>query len=168
MPATTHRKSLCRWFVAGTLATTAIFASWASLAVPPAGVVTAAEIGPRAFAPRPTNPMPHSTSQREREGTALVDVLGHFKLTGDRATFFPTGSDAHYVGLENQNLERIATAVSDMPEPPSWIVSGTLTEYRGANYLLVTKAILQNAPAGPGRAANSAEPSSLSELGRGF
>ncbi len=96
--------------------------------------------------------------QREREGTSLVDVPGYFKLTGDRATFFPSGSEIHYLALENLNLERIATAISDIPEQIPWVVSGNVTEYRGANYLLVTKAILQNAPAAPGRPSSSAEP----------
>jgi len=163
---TTHRYSLSHWIVAAALAMgAACFASW-MLAWSPVRLAAAAESGARAFAPRSTNPAPHSTSQRQREGTTLVDVPGHFKLTGDRATFFPTGSDAHYTGLENLNLERIATSISDIPEQLPWLVSGTITEYRGANYLLVTKAILQNAPSGPGRASSA--PSGLSNLGQGF
>jgi hypothetical protein len=154
--------------IAGLANVAAVFASWTSLAGPPVRLAAAADSAPRAFAPRSTNPAPHPTSQRQREGTALVDAPGHFKLTGDRATFFPSGSDAHYMVLENLNLERIATAISDIPEQIPWVVSGTITEYRGANYLLVTKAILQNAPAAPGRGASSSEPSSMSTLGRGF
>jgi hypothetical protein len=164
-----RRFSVWQLLAVATLATAAtVCASWAVLAWPPAQFAAAAEAFPRAFAPRPSNSTAHGTSQRQREGTTLVDVPGHFKLTGDRATFFPTGSDAHYTGLENLNLERIATAISDIPEQIPWIVSGTITEYRGTNYLLVTKAILQNAPSTPNRAANSAEPSSLTNLGRGF
>jgi hypothetical protein len=167
------RKSVCPFLAATVLAMAAAifvsaFASWAPAAGPPTGRVAAADSGQRAFAPRSASPAPHSITQRQREGTALVDVPGYFKLTGDRATFFPSGSDAHYMGLENLNLERIATAISDIPEQIPWIVSGTITEYRGANYLLVTKAILQNAPANSGRSASSSESTSLSNLGRGF
>jgi hypothetical protein len=128
--------------------------------VPP---LLAAEPAVRSFAPRRTTPAPTSgTLQREREGTTLVDVPGYFKLTGDRATFFPSRGDVHYLALENLNLERIAIAISDIPEQLPWIVSGTVTEYRGANYLLVTKAILQNAPATPARpVSNSSEPVGL-------
>jgi hypothetical protein len=169
MSAIPQRNPLSRWFAAAVLATAAtIFAFWLALAWPPIGPAAAAESGQRAIAPRPTTPAPHSTTVRQREGNALVDVPGYFKLTGDRATFFPASGDGHYMGLENLNLERIATAISDIPEQIPWVVSGSITEYRGTNYLLVTKAILQNAPAAPGRATNSAEPSNLSNLGQGF
>jgi hypothetical protein len=160
--------SLGRIFATAALAIAAtIFVSWASLAWPPSRRAVAAESGQRAFSPRATTSIPHPGSQREREGTTLVDVPGHFKLTGDRATFFPAGSDAHYTGLENLNLERIAIAISDIPEQIPWVISGTITEYRGANYLLVTKAILKNAPA-QNRAAGSTEPASLTKLGQSF
>ncbi|HEX4142664.1 MAG TPA: hypothetical protein VHY91_03865 [Pirellulales bacterium] len=169
MPRTSRPNSPCQWFAAGVLATTAsIVACWIGLAWPPVGLVAAAESGQRAFSQRPATAVPHSSTVRQREGTALVDVPGYFKLTGDRATFFPTGSDAHYMGLENLNLERIATAISDIPEQIPWIVSGMITEYRGANYLLVTKAILQNAPSAPGRTTGAAEPANLSSVGQGF
>ena len=141
---------MAHWLAAVALATAAaVCLAWSSLAWltgQPRG--RPPNRANRAFAPRSTRSHATTpTSQRQREGTALVDVPGYFKLTGDRATFFPAGSDAHYMGLENLNLERIATAISDIPEQIPWIVSGTITEYRGANYLLVTKAILQNVPA---------------------
>jgi hypothetical protein len=141
---------------------------WTSPAWSQTKKLVASESGQRSFAPRTSTPAPHPATQRLREGTALVDVPGHFKLTGDRATFFPTGSDAHYTGLENLNLERIATAISDIPEQIPWLVSGTVTEYRGTNYLLVTKAILQNAPAASGRSVSSNEPANATTLGQNF
>jgi hypothetical protein len=169
MSAMPQRNSRSQWLTAAMLATTAmIVAFWLGLSWPPIGPAAAAESGQRAFSQRPTTPATHSTTVRQREGTAMVDVPGYFKLTGDRATFFPASGDIHYMALENLNLERIATAISDIPEQIPWVVSGTITEYRGTNYLLVTKAILQNAPAAPGRATNSAEPSNLSNLGQGF
>ncbi len=82
--------------------------------------------------------------QRQREGTQLVDMPGYFKITGDRATFFAGDGSAKYDGLENLNLERVAAVTSENPEQLEWLVSGTITEYRGANYLLVSKAVLRN------------------------
>ena len=32
---------------------------------------------------------PLVTPSHQREGSQLVDVLGHFRVTGDRATFYP-------------------------------------------------------------------------------
>jgi hypothetical protein len=92
-----------------------------------------------------------SAGQRQREGSFLVDVPGHFKLTSDRATFYPTGSEQRYLGLENLNLERIALVVGENPEQLEWIVSGAVTEYRGANYLLITKSLLKNKLDAPAR-----------------
>lgn len=48
------------------------------------------------------------------------------------------------VCLENLNLERIARAITDNTEQLEWRVSGVLTEYGGANYLLVDRAILKS------------------------
>jgi hypothetical protein len=94
--------------------------------------------------------------QRQREGTSLVDVAGHFKLTGDRATFYTSDGSGRYGGLENLNLERIALLVSENPNQLEWSVSGTITEYRGANYLLITRAILKSKVAATGAPAKRA------------
>jgi hypothetical protein len=82
-------------------------------------------------------------ANRAREGTNLVDVTGHFKLAGDRATFYASQGNARYGGLENLNLERIAIVVSENPDELEWCVSGQVTEYRGSNYLLISKAVLK-------------------------
>ena len=92
-----------------------------------------------------------TANQRQREGSQLVDSVGYFKLTSDRATFYPADTEQHFQGLENLNLERIALLVGENPDRLDWIVSGTLTEYRGANYLLVTKAVLKNKQHAPAR-----------------
>jgi hypothetical protein len=91
--------------------------------------------------------------ERVREGTMLNDVLGTFKLTGDRATFFPADGSARYGGLENQALERVANVIGEDPEALEWLVSGTVTEYKGNNYLLVSRAILKSKPSAIGKAA---------------
>jgi hypothetical protein len=82
--------------------------------------------------------------ERLREGTRLIDVPGAFQSIGaDRIAFSPTGSKDSYRVLENQALERVGRALDENRGPRPWIVSGTITEYHGANYLLVTKAVEQ-------------------------
>jgi hypothetical protein len=83
-----------------------------------------------------------SNEQRLREGTKVEKLTGHFKLTGDRVTFFTANSKQRIGGLENLALERIARTVNDSPTQLRWVVSGVITEYRGTNYLLVTHAML--------------------------
>jgi hypothetical protein len=84
--------------------------------------------------------------QRIREGDKLADQVGSFKLTGDRLTFFTADGSRRFNGLENLNLERITQMVGDSPDPLEWRVSGIVTEYRGANYLLITQAVVKNKP----------------------
>jgi hypothetical protein len=45
--------------------------------------------------------------------------------------------------LENLALERIGRALDESRGTRLWVVSGLITEYRGANYLLVSKAVMQ-------------------------
>ena len=78
-----------------------------------------------------------------REGTKLVDTLGHFKITGDRATFFSSDGQHRLRGLENLALERVARVLSESTGQLEWSVSGPVTEYRDANYLLITRAVIK-------------------------
>ena len=82
------------------------------------------------------------TGQGLREGTRIAGQLGHFRITGDRVTFFAAGGTGRFVCLENLNLERIARAIEEDPARLEWNVAGRVTEYRGANYLAVECAIL--------------------------
>ena len=88
---------------------------------------------------------------RVREGTELVNVVGSFKLTGDRATFYPADGSGRFGGLENQTLERLATVISEDPSQLEWLVTGVVTEFKGNNYILVTKAILKSKPSALGK-----------------
>ncbi len=94
-----------------------------------------------------TDQSPQTTrthDQRIREGTEIVGRSGHFRMTGDRVTFFTSDGKGRFVGLENLNLERIAESIADSPDQLVWSVTATLTEFRGANYLLVRRAVLRS------------------------
>ncbi len=86
--------------------------------------------------------------KRLREGTRLIDVEGRFDSTGDRWAFFRADADESYKVLENLALERINKVLAETraSEKPQWIVSGLMTEYMGANYLLVSKAVIKAQP----------------------
>jgi hypothetical protein len=93
----------------------------------------------------PTQNQAADAGGRLREGTALVNQPGYFKITGDRLTFY-TLDGRRFGGLENQSLERVAKMVVESPEPLEWSVSGSVTEYQGANYLLVQRVVLKSRP----------------------
>lgn len=78
---------------------------------------------------------------REREGTQITDMQGYFKASGDGAMFYSTDGATRISALPNLNLERVVQLITDNPTQVQWSVSGTLTEFRGTNYLLITRAI---------------------------
>jgi hypothetical protein len=83
-------------------------------------------------------------SARLREGTTITDRPGYFSLDGQTATFSSEDGQHHFGGLPNLNLERIVRTVRQRPEQLIWSVSGTVTEYHGTNFLLVSRAILKS------------------------
>ncbi len=82
------------------------------------------------------------TDKRIREGTK-IETTGYFRSTGDRVTFYSDEGKVRYRGLENLMLERIGQAIADNPGQLEWSVTGTVTEYRGANFILVMHATLK-------------------------
>ena len=82
--------------------------------------------------------------RRYREGTRLADQIGHFKSRGDRVTFYSDQDERRFMALENLALERIARTVNESSDALQWSVSGLVTEFRGQNYLLITRAIVKS------------------------
>ena len=95
---------------------------------------------------RKKKPQVDSKKKREREGVSITAVKGIFKEAGDRFTFYPTKegrpTNRFYVILENLALERINRIYTEGGQERFWTVSGRLTEYRGSNYLMISKATL--------------------------
>ena len=85
---------------------------------------------------------------RLREGTRLTDINGRFEVAGDRVSFAATELAESLRVLENLALERIARILAENRASPEWTISGTVTEYNGANFLLLTKAVQTGKPAG--------------------
>jgi len=85
--------------------------------------------------------------ERLREGTRISDVSGSFQFSGDRASFHPDGKGdkgESFRVLENLALERIISELGRARGTLQWTVSGTVTEFKNTNYLLVTKAVVQS------------------------
>lgn len=81
---------------------------------------------------------------RVREGSHFMNQRGSFRLAGDRVAFQLADVDRRLIVLENLTLERIAAQLAKSSDKSVWSVSGTITEYRGSNYLLVTRAVLKS------------------------
>jgi hypothetical protein len=104
----------------------------------PTNMPAASELPQASFPSASGNTKP---TERLREGTRLTDVSGTFQSIGnDNVSFSPGGNKDSFRVLENLALQRIGQVLDENRGPRQWIVSGLITEYRGSNYLLVTKA----------------------------
>jgi hypothetical protein len=94
-----------------------------------------------------------------REGTELRDEPGHFVLAGTRINFLSTSGE-QLIALENLNLERIGRIMTSTPDSVEWLVSGTITEFQGSNYLSVKRATrkIKDASKGQGPASGLGRP----------
>ena len=78
------------------------------------------------------------------QGNQNLNALpGFTSFPRDYVTFFADGGTRRLVGLENLNLQRIIQEIEDGTGTSSWVVSGTITEFRGGNYILVSRAMLK-------------------------
>lgn len=82
-------------------------------------------------------PVPSLKSQSIREGSLLPDQVGTFRVSGERVQFVESETGRIFRCLENLMLQRVYQVITEEVTPPSWIVSGKATEYRGDNYLLI-------------------------------
>lgn len=136
-PSRIHGGPWTRGMLAAALVLTGVALVWGQAESPP-------DAGVRPGQPPviPTRSTVRQDDNRIREGTEFNDQVGYFRITGNRVTFFTADGRGRFMGLENLNLERISRAISDNPAQLEWMISGEITEYRGANFLLVHRAIL--------------------------
>lgn len=79
---------------------------------------------------------------RHREGSLVTDKLGVFQLNGARALFRFADNSSTIQVLENLALERVVRTMDEIRTDRYWSVSGSYTEYRGENFLLLQRAVL--------------------------
>lgn len=86
--------------------------------------------------PQPKGTAPNVTHLRE--GTEMTDLVGRFKLIGDRIQFLEgEGNGRTFKCLENLMLQRIFQSIKDDDRDNRWIVQGKITEYSNENFLLI-------------------------------
>ncbi len=93
----------------------------------------------------PTRPRVPKNKLLLREGERITNQTGEFRGTGDGIVFHPQEGGTVNV-LENLALERVAKVLQETRGRREWSVSGIITEYRGANFLLISRAALKARP----------------------
>lgn len=84
----------------------------------------------------------HDKMKRLREGAEIVDSEGTFEWIGDRLSFLQANDKTVLKILENRMMERVVQAQESSTGELVWVVSGTITEYRGGNFLLMKHVVL--------------------------
>ncbi|HTW94952.1 MAG TPA: hypothetical protein VMD30_09180 [Tepidisphaeraceae bacterium] len=83
-----------------------------------------------------------------REGTDILERSGHLRKTNSDLPEFVFDSDGRAMEdppmlvLPNLKLMQMETALSSATTPLHFRVSGTVTEYRGRNYILLDKVVV--------------------------
>lgn len=87
-----------------------------------------------------------------REGTKIQDQIGHFILTVDTAVFV-NRHGRRFGMLKNLNLQRVMQMrrSTQALKEIEWSVSGTVTEFGGENFLLMSRAIRKSKKSKPRR-----------------
>jgi hypothetical protein len=88
-----------------------------------------------------------AASARLREGTEIREVLGQFIQVDGRFEFVSVDGVYRLRMLENLALERASRKVDESAQSVAWSVSGIVTEYQGANYLLVKRIVVDSGAA---------------------
>ncbi len=83
-----------------------------------------------------------AVKKRIREGAALIEKRVFFRETGNRTTLYTVDENDRFVCLENLNLQRILQAIEEKPERSIWKIDGTFTEFKGENFVLITRAVV--------------------------
>jgi len=86
-----------------------------------------------------------ASAHRLREGTHITDTIGYFQQNGEGAIFV-TKDNNKLGGLPNLNLQRVLRMLKGTEEPENvqWNVNGTITEFDGRNYLLISRAVYKS------------------------
>jgi hypothetical protein len=79
-----------------------------------------------------------------REGTYLRSQKVTFRIGETRSLLIIAESQERFICLENLNLERVTHVVRNNPTLADWEVDFIVTEYQGANYALIQKAVLSS------------------------
>ncbi len=80
-------------------------------------------------------------SSMQREGAKLAKVVGTFQQSSGRFCFVPKSNPKqNYCCLENLMLQRVAVALGEQSSFAEWKISGELTEFQDANYLIIQTA----------------------------
>lgn len=95
---------------------------------------------------------PEGKEERLREGMKITQIVGRFEAAGEQVTFIRGDGKESLRALQNLALERIVQSIQEERGRYQWVVSGVITEFRGANYLLITRAVIS------GRDQSSANP----------
>ncbi len=98
--------------------------------------------GPPSESPRGDSGGLKDATTRHREGTQIADAEGIFRSSGGRQVFRQIDGKTEFRLRENLTLERVLRSLDESRSERVWLVTGTVTEYQGENFLLMNRAVM--------------------------
>ncbi len=74
-----------------------------------------------------------------REGTRIENRQAEVRQEAERLAVYLDGSRTPLLTLENLAMQRLTQSILDDPADQNWLVTGTITEFQGRNYLLLER-----------------------------
>ncbi len=84
----------------------------------------------------------YQTNGRWREGTRLHQVQGTFATNGERLQFTTSDGKVQILATENLLADRVLRSIQESSDPLAWTIQGTMTEYKGTNFLTLNYATI--------------------------
>jgi hypothetical protein len=74
-----------------------------------------------------------------REGTRIESRSAVCRFNGERLNVDLEEFERPILALENLAAQRILDTIRNDPNDDQWLLTGTITEFRGSNYLLLER-----------------------------
>lgn len=99
----------------------------------------------------------YQTKDLWREGARVIQMTGQFQVNGENTVQF-TSSDGklQILAIQNLMLQRVHQTITETADVKDhdWVINGIITEYRNANFIILTHAILKTKTAHKDLAVN--------------
>jgi hypothetical protein len=110
----------------------------------------------------------YQTKDLWREGARVIQMTGQFQVNGEIIQFTSSDAKLQITVIQNLMLQRVHQTITETADVKDhdWVINGIITEYRNANFIILTHAVLKTKAAQKDLILNKTnEPISLAKPG---
>jgi hypothetical protein len=81
-----------------------------------------------------------------REGARVIQMTGQFQAASDSIQFTSSDGKLQIIAIQNLMLQRVHQTITETADVKdhNWVINGIITEYRNANFIILTHAVLKS------------------------